>query len=41
MTNSPFASNEQKPNTPVNPQQKQQNQTNQPKPAEKPAEQQK
>lgn len=38
MTNNPVASNEQKPATPANPQQ---NQTNQPKPAEKPAQQQK
>jgi hypothetical protein len=38
MTDSPVASNEQKPASPANPQQ---NQTNQPKPADKPAEQQK
>jgi hypothetical protein len=38
MTNSPVASNEQKPATPANPQQ---NQTNPPKPADKPAQQQK
>jgi len=39
MTNSPgSASGDQKPNTPANPQQ---NQANPPKPAEKPAEQQK
>ena len=38
MTNTPVASNEQKPGTPTNPQQ---GQSNPPKPAEKPAEQQK
>jgi hypothetical protein len=39
MTNVPgSASGDQKPNTPANPQQ---NQTNQPKPADKPGEQQK
>lgn len=38
MTNTPVGSNEQKPNTPPNPQQ---NQTNAPKPADKPSEQQK
>jgi hypothetical protein len=38
MTNTPVSSNEQKPNTPANPQQ---NQANPPKPADKPSEQQK
>jgi hypothetical protein len=39
MTNTPVASSDQKPNTP--PPTPQQNQTNQPKPADKPTEQQK
>jgi hypothetical protein len=38
MTDTPVASNDQKPITPVSPQQ---NQANPPKPADKPAEQQK
>lgn len=38
MTNTPVASSDQKPNMPATPQQ---NQTNPPKPADKPAEQQK